>query len=200
MQHGLRAYTPNELKAVKAAAASFRANPAFKAEEALQDLGTGEALVSFLDEDGRPSMVERAKVLFPACRMAAADAGVLADVLARQYQIMSKYGTAIDRESAFELIEKERERKVEEDRLAKEREAFEKEKAAFEVQRAKEAEKAQREAERAAERARVAAEREEQKRKDSARRTRDRVVGSVLSTVGREASRQIMRGLFGTRR
>ena len=200
VQHGLRAYTPNELKAVKAAAASFRANPAFKAEEALQDLGTGEALVSFLDEDGRPSMVERAKVLFPACRMAAADAGVLADVLARQYQIMSKYGTAIDRESAFELIEKERERKVEEDRLAKEREAFEKEKAAFEVQRAKEAEKAQREAERAAERARVAAEREEQKRKDSARRTRDRVVGSVLSTVGREASRQIMRGLFGTRR
>ena len=67
-------------------------------------------------------------------------------------------------------------------------------------QRAKEAEKAQREAEGTAERARVAAEHEEQKRKDSARRTRDRVVGSVLSTVGREASRQIMRGLFGTRR
>ena len=211
VQHGLRAYTPQELKAVKAAAQSFRANPSFDSVQALQDLGTGEALVSFLDEDGRPQMVERAKVLFPACRMAAADPEVLADAIDAQYKLMAKYATAVDRESAFEVISSERERKAEEDKLAAERAALEKEKAAFEAKKAKEeaaaAARAQREAERAAqvaareaERARARAEREEEKKRDSARRTRDRVVGSIFTTVGREASRQIMRGLFGTRK
>lgn len=196
VQHGLRAYTPQELKAVKAAAQSFRRNPAFDSAEALQDLGTGEALVSFLDEDGRPSVVERAKVLFPACRMAAADPSVLSEVIASAGQLMAKYGAPIDRESAYEMITAARTRKQEEDRLAKEREAFEKEKAAFEAQKAKEAERAAREAAQAAQRA----QREEEKRKESARRTRDRVVGSILGSVGREAGRQIIRGIFGTRR
>lgn len=65
IQHGLRAYTPAEQKAVKAAATSFRANPNFDSQEAILELGTGEALVSFLNEDGQPEIVERAKILPP---------------------------------------------------------------------------------------------------------------------------------------
>ena len=74
VQHGLRAYTPAEQKAVRAAAESFRANPAFKSADAILELGTGEALVSFLNEDGQPEIVERAKILPPQCLMAAASA------------------------------------------------------------------------------------------------------------------------------
>jgi hypothetical protein len=151
VQHGLRAYTPAEQKAVKAAAASFRANPAFDSVAALQDVATGEALVSLLDASGRPSVVERARVLFPACRMAAADPGIVSSVIANQYDLMSKYEEAIDRESAFELIEQAREEADAAAKLAAEREAFEKEKAAFEAQKAKEeaaaAAKAEKEAE-----------------------------------------------------
>lgn len=77
IQHGLRAYTPAEQKAVRAAAAAFRENPAFDSAEALLELGTGEALVSLLNEDGQPCVVERARVLPPECRMAAADAATL---------------------------------------------------------------------------------------------------------------------------
>ena len=65
IQHGLRAYTPAEQKAVKAAAQAFRANPEFKTEEAILDLGVGEALISCLDEDGRPSIVQRAFIVPP---------------------------------------------------------------------------------------------------------------------------------------
>ena len=67
IQHGLRAYTPAEQKAVRAAAQSFRENPAFNAEDVILELGTGEALVSFLNEDGQPEIVERAKILPPQC-------------------------------------------------------------------------------------------------------------------------------------
>lgn len=67
IQHGLRAYTPAEQKAVKAAATSFRANPNFDSQEAILELGTGEALVSFLNENGQPEIVERAKILPPQC-------------------------------------------------------------------------------------------------------------------------------------
>jgi DNA helicase HerA-like ATPase len=71
VQHGLRAYTPAEQKAVHAAARAFRTNPAFDTEEALMSVGTGEALVSFLDEKGIPSIVENAKILPPKSLMGA---------------------------------------------------------------------------------------------------------------------------------
>ncbi|MDO4798479.1 MAG: DUF853 family protein, partial [Coriobacteriales bacterium] len=138
VQHGLRAYTPAEQKAVRAAAASFRANPAFDSVQALQDIATGEALVSFLDADGRPSIVERARVLFPGCRMAAADSGIVSNVIANSGELMSKYELAIDRESAYELIEQARAEADEAAKLAAERAAFEKEKAEFEARKAKE--------------------------------------------------------------
>ncbi len=67
VQHALRAFTPKDQKAVKTAAQTMRANPAFSTEQAIRELGTGEALISFLDEKGSPSVVERAMVIAP-CR------------------------------------------------------------------------------------------------------------------------------------
>jgi len=200
VQHGLRAYTPAEQKAVKAAAASFRDNPGFNEVEALQDLGTGEALVSFLDEEGRPSVVERARVLFPACRMAAADAEVIEEVLDNQSDLEMKYGTAIDRESAYEMITEAREAEEARAQLEAERAALEKERAALEKERAKEAERAAR----AAEQARARAEREQQRLEERKRRERQQAAteigGALLSPLfGKRTGKKIARGIFGTR-
>ncbi|MCF0142047.1 MAG: DUF853 family protein, partial [Parasporobacterium sp.] len=105
IQHGLRAYTPAEQKGIKAAAESFRANDAFKTEDALMELGTGEALVSFLDEKGIPSIVEKAKILPPQSKMGAADeANVNRVITAGEFDL--KYRTPIDRESAYEILMK----------------------------------------------------------------------------------------------
>ena len=95
IQHGLRAYTPAEQKAVRAAASSFRANPAFKSEDAILELGTGEALVSFLNAEGQPEIVERAKILPPQCLMAAASDEALREACAGQGDLMAKYGTDV---------------------------------------------------------------------------------------------------------
>ena len=92
IQHGLRAYTPAEQKAVRAAAEAFRANPSFKAADAILELGTGEALVSFLNADGQPEVVERAKILPPQCLMAAADEATMKAALDAQADFMARYG------------------------------------------------------------------------------------------------------------
>ena len=103
VQHALRAYTPKDQKAVKTAADTFRANPAFKTDEAIMNLETGEALVSFLDEKGAPNMVERAKILFPLSQIGAITDGQRLDII-KQSRIYGKYDTPIDRESAFEVL------------------------------------------------------------------------------------------------
>ena len=103
VQHALRAYTPKDQKAVKTAADTFRANPAFKTDEAIMNLETGEALVSFLDEKGAPSVVERAKVSFPLSQIGAITEGQRLDLI-KQSRIYGKYDTPIDRESAFEVL------------------------------------------------------------------------------------------------
>jgi hypothetical protein len=103
VQHALRAYTPKDQKAVKTAADTFRANPAFKTDEAIMNLETGEALVSFLDEKGAPSMVERAKILFPLSQIGAVTEGQRLDII-KQSRIYGKYDTPVDRESAFEVL------------------------------------------------------------------------------------------------
>lgn len=103
VQHGLRAYTPAEQKGIKAAVESFRANPAFSTQEALQALGTGEALISFLDENGVPEIVESARVLPPQSLMGAALPEVIQQVInAGEFDL--KYRQTIDRESAYEII------------------------------------------------------------------------------------------------
>jgi DNA helicase HerA-like ATPase len=103
VQHALRAYTPKDQKAVKTAAETFRANPAFKTDEAIMNLETGEALVSFLDEKGAPDIVERAKILFPLSQIGAVTEGQRL-VIIKGSRIFGKYDTPIDRESAFEVL------------------------------------------------------------------------------------------------
>ncbi len=103
VQHALRAYTPKDQKAVKTAADTFRPNPAFKTDEAIMNLETGEALVSFLDEKGAPAVVERAKILFPLSQIGAITEGQRLDII-KQSRIYGKYDTPVDRESAFEEL------------------------------------------------------------------------------------------------
>ena len=128
VQHALRAYTPQDQKAVRSAAQTFRANPAFKPEDAILDLGTGEALVSFLDEKGAPSVVERAKILFPLSQIGAITPGQRMDIQAAAPQKIKDYEKYFDRESAYEILT-EVNQQVEEEKEA-EREAAEKEKEA----------------------------------------------------------------------
>ena len=103
IQHALRAFTPKEQKNVKAAAETFRANPDFKTEEAIMELATGEALVSFLDEKGTPNVVERAKILFPLSQIGAITEAQR-DQIIKSSRIYGRYDTMIDRESAFEVL------------------------------------------------------------------------------------------------
>jgi len=104
VQHALRAFTPRDQKAVKAAAQTLRANPKFDAETAISELGVGEALVSFLDEKGRPNVVERAMVIAPESKM-----GMLGDEgmnsALNKSPLYGRYEDAIDRESAYEKIQ-----------------------------------------------------------------------------------------------
>ena len=103
IQHALRAYTPKDQKAVKTAADTFRPNPAFKTDEAIMNLETGEALVSFLDDKGAPSVVERAKILFPLSQIGAITEGQRLDII-KQSRIYGKYDTLKDRQSAYEEL------------------------------------------------------------------------------------------------
>jgi len=111
VQHALRAYTPKDQKAVKTAADTFRANPAFKTDETIMNLETGEALVSFLDAKGAPTVVERAKILFPLSQIGAITEGQRLDII-KQSRIYGKYDTPVDRESAFEVLMAEAERQL----------------------------------------------------------------------------------------
>ena len=108
VQHALRAFTPKDQKAVKTAAETFRANPAFKTADAIMELGTGEALVSFLDEKGAPSVVERAKILFPLSQIGAVSESQR-DMIIKQSRLYGRYDNVIDRESAFEVLMEEAE-------------------------------------------------------------------------------------------
>ena len=108
VQHALRAFTPKDQKAVKTAAETFRANPSFKTADAIMELGTGEALVSFLDEKGAPSVVERAKILFPLSQIGAVTEGQRGQII-NQSRLYGKYDKVIDRESAFEVLMEEAE-------------------------------------------------------------------------------------------
>lgn len=149
IQHALRAYTPKEIKAVHAAAESFRENPEFKTEDAIMSLETGEALVSFLDEKGAPAVVERAKILFPLSQIGAIDESQRTMIINRS-RLYGRYDHAFDRESAFEVLlaENEANLKAQEEEKAAAEAAREAEKA--EAAAAKEAEKAAAEAEKKA--------------------------------------------------
>lgn len=172
VQHALRAYTPKDKKAVKAAAESFRPNPAFSTEEAIQSLETGEALVSFLDEKGAPSVVERCKILFPLSQIGAIN-DTQRQLIIRQSRIYGKYDKAVDRESAFEvLLEIAEKRKAEE------------EKAKLEAEKAKE--KAKEDKEKA------------KKNTSTKPSATGKILGNVANTVARTATREITKSIFGS--
>lgn len=176
VQHALRAYTPAEQKAIKAAAQSFRANPAFDTQTAITELATGEALMSFLDEKGIPTVVEKATVLPPQSMMGAIDAERRkAEIMADD--LYGKYDTPVDPPSAYELLTEKAAAEAEEN-----------EKAAAEAAAAKEAEKRKKEEEKQQKE-------EERKRKNS---FGGKIVNSAVNTVGREIGRSFTRGILGT--
>lgn len=177
VQHALRAYTPKEQKSVRAAAESFRQNPDFDAEEVITQLGTGEALVSFLDADGRPQVVQKANILPPQSFMKSADEKVKADVIENDI-LGAKYSTPVDRESAYELLAKRAEKAAEE---AEKQEA--------EEQKAKE--KAKKEKEK---------EKEKSKKTTTTRKKTsytERAANKAMDTLGREVGKSLYRGLLG---
>ena len=136
VQHALRAYTPAELKAVRVAAQAFRVNPAFRAEDAIMELGVGEALTSFLDSDGVPAMVQRTRIICPQSLMAAPEPMVRAKVLMRDG--MEKYDDAVDEISAYEVLTEEAAQAEQAKQEEADRAAREKAEAEAEKQRLKE--------------------------------------------------------------
>lgn len=195
IQHGLRAYTPAEQKSVKAAAESFRENPAFDTYDTILNLGTGEAVVSFLGEDGIPTVAEKAFILPPRSRM-----GTISDERRDQKVksglLYSKYAEAVDPDSAYEVLQRkgveaqaEAEAQAAQEQAAKEAEKAEKEAAKAAEKEAKEAAKA---AEKAEKEAAKAAEKEEKARRQEIKK----VGNSVVGTVGREVGKTVG-GKFG---
>jgi DNA helicase HerA-like ATPase len=103
VQHALRAFTPRDQKAVQAAAQTMRANPTLDTEKAITELAVGEALISFLDDKGRPTVVERAYVLPPASRIGPITADERAAIIAAS-PLAGVYDKTVDRESAYERL------------------------------------------------------------------------------------------------
>ena len=204
VQHALRAYTPNDQKALRAAARSFRVNPAFDTEEALQALGVGEALVSVLDEKGVPSIVEKAGILPPRSSMSAApEAEVKAAI--QNSPLAQKYGQVQDRRSAYEVLEEVRQQETAQAEEEARQAAAEKEQKAREKElKAQQAawEKEQRERERMYRQAAAPRRTSTSTRRTTSSRSRqtplEKTINSAANTVGRELGKQIVRGLFGT--
>ena len=209
VQHALRAYTPAEQKAVRAAANAFRANKEFDTEAALMELGVGEALVSFLDEDGIPTVVERAKILPPQSLMGPAEANAVANAVAAD-EFDLKYRESIDRESAYEIItaaneELERKRAEEAEAAAAEKQR-QKEEAAAEKQRQKEAaaaEKLRLKEEAAAEKQRLkeeaAAQKAAEKEAAAKKKVAQRAVTNAASSVAASLSTNLVNSVLGGR-
>lgn len=220
VQHALRAYTPAEQKAVRAAANAFRANKEFDTEAALMELGVGEALVSFLDEDGIPTVVERAKILPPQSLMGPAEANAVANAVAAD-EFDLKYRESIDRESAYEIItaaneELERKRAEESEAAAAEKQRLkdeadaekqrQKEEAAAEKQRQKEAaaaEKLRLKEEAAAEKQRLkeeaAAQKAAEKEAAAKKKVAQRAVTNAASSVAASLSTNLVNSVLGGR-
>ena len=213
VEHALHAYTPADQKAVKAAAESFRVNPAFDTFETIMQLGTGEAVVSFPDENGVPSMAERVFILPPESKFGGISEAERDNEI-KSSLLFSKYANAFDPDSAFEFLQRRGlEAEEEEKRLKEEAEAEKqrlKEEAEAEKQREKEEAAAlrQREREEAAairqrEKEEAAAikqaEREKAKKERQVKQAAKSVGNSVAGTVGREVGKQVGKsfGSFG---
>ncbi|MBQ4188173.1 MAG: DUF853 family protein [Firmicutes bacterium] len=187
IQHGLRAYTPSDQRAVKAAAESFRVNPAFNTYDTILALGTGEAVVSFLDEKGIPTVCEKAYILPPKSRM-----GSISDT-ERENAIKgalaySRYANAVDPDSAYEFLQR---------KGLEEAEALEQ--ALKEAEEAKVKAAEEKEAAKLAAKEAAAAEKEKQRAANAAKSAAKSVSSTVAGTVGREAGKLLGKkfGSFG---
>ena len=191
VQHALRAYTPRDQKAVKVSAETFRVNPAFDTATVITELGVGEALVSFLDAKGIPSMVERAKILPPEGQAGAITPDERQQIM-RTSMVFGKYDKMVDRESAFEILSERISKAQEEKALAQQQKEEEKQR--------KEEEKLQREEERklaAEERQRKAAEREAAAAERARQRERDNsTLGSIKKMAATKAKRELVNSAF----
>lgn len=186
IEHALRAYTPKELKAVKTAAESFRANPAFDTAELLQQLGTGEAVVSLLDDKGIPAPCEHAYILPPKSLM-----GTITDT-ARHDAIVTnvladKYSTQVDNDSAYEFLERRQKQLDEKNAAAVAEQA---EAAANAKEEAAAAKQAQKEA--------LAQAKAKAKAEASTERAMKRGVKNVASSTTGTIGREIGKAIGGT--
>ena len=207
VQHALRAYTPAEQKAVRAAAKAFRVNKTFDTETALTELGVGEALVSFLDEEGVPVPVERAFILPPQSKMGQADADKIKSlILTDEFDL--KYRESVDRESAYEVLVRANEelerRRIEEAEAAEAEKQRQKEELAAERQRLKEEAAAQKAAEKeaaaaakAAEKEALAAEKAAQKEAERKKATAKKAATVAASSVVTAVSHNLINSVTG---
>ena len=217
VQHALRAYTPAELKAVRMAAQAFRANPAFQAEDAIMELGVGEALTSFLDEKGVPTMVQRTKIICPQSLMAAPEPMVRAKTM--MHDGMEKYDDFVDNVSAYEVLTEEAEKAEAAKQAEADRKAQEKAAAEAEKQRLKEEEadkkrqqkladeerkrqqkledEARRRQQKLEDEERRKAERQQEKAEAEARRKAERRAAKIESQLISAGGQILKRGLLG---
>lgn len=202
VQHALRAYTPSEQKVVKAAAGAFRTNSAFDTETAISELGTGEALISFQDEKGAPSVVERALILPPQSYMGTINDMVRMKVI-NNSPLCGKYDEAIDAESAHEVITKKTEDKKAEEAAKAEAAAAEKQaaiEAKAEEKRLATEEKQklaiQREQEKIAARKKAEEEKKKQKFEKKVDKYADRFIGNIIGKAGSKVGNSLFKNLF----
>ncbi|MBN1891611.1 MAG: DUF853 family protein [Clostridiales bacterium] len=178
VQHALRAYTPAEQKNIRAAAQSFRVNERFDTETILTELGTGEALVSFLDEKGVPSVVERALVLPPQSLIGPAGAEKIQSIVLASL-LYPKYLETLDRISAYEMLMDK-----------------------YQSEQTKEEIKAQEEADAKAQKEKEKAEAARSKQEAAMKRKAasspiGKAVNSAVTSAGREIGRRLIRGILG---
>ena len=190
VQHALRAFTPKDQKAVKTAADTFRANPEFKVDQAITELAVGEALISCLDEQGTPQIVERGWVMPPYSSFTPITPEER-QIIISQSIVAGVYDQAVDRDSAYEMLQKkvlQQSQQKQADELEKQQS---KEQDALAKQQAKEQERFAREQQKAAEKA----------QRDREKLTQD-IVGtfakSAARSLGGSTGQKIVRGLLGS--
>ena len=190
VQHALRAYTPAEQKGIKAASQAFRENPDFDTEEAIKNLGTGEAVVSFIQEDGSPSVVQIVGILPPQSKMGTIDDNMRSQVIASD-QLRETYNEMVDRDSAYEFLQRRQQE------LSDAADA-EKEAVAAEKEAAKAAAKAEKDAAKAAEKAEKDAQKEKEKAEKARKRAAKNVASAAVGSVGRELGKSVGNSVGGS--
>ena len=194
IQHALRAYTPAEQKAVRVAADSFRPNPAFKTEDAIGALGTGVALVSMLDADGVPTVVEQTTICPPSSSMSGMDIAAKAMLVAND-ALYPKYKDAVDDRSAYEILNEQAQAEV-----AQQAEIEAEKQAQAEAKAAEKAAKEEEKARRAEEKAIQAQYKAEGRDKYGRTKMEQSIVKASRNTaksMGRQLTKSITRGLLG---